>query len=175
VKKENQGKTKQGEKNNNNVGDNAASNKVLNEKGEIVFSKFDFTNDRPVKEPKHGSKVGKFKRLLAKAESKQKKIQELKETDQDKAHEIKQKMAWKSALQKAEGIKQRDDPKLLKKTLKKRDKLKQKSKKEWKEREQNVKKRIDEKQKKREKNLQDRKHNKMKGTKGKSKGRKPGF
>lgn len=47
------------------------------------------------------------------------KLRELQEADKgDKAKEIKEKMAWKNILQKAEGQKVKDDPILLKKSIK---------------------------------------------------------
>lgn len=49
----------------------------------------------------------------------EKKINQLQETNStNKAQEIKEKMAWKNILQKAEGQKVKDDPILLKKTIK---------------------------------------------------------
>lgn len=60
------------------------------------------------------------KKLLENLKLQQEKINQLEETeDSGKAKEIKEKMAWKTILQKAEGQKVKDDPILLKKTIKK--------------------------------------------------------
>lgn len=49
----------------------------------------------------------------------EKKLNQLQETNStNRAQEIKEKMAWKNILQKAEGQKVKDDPILLKKTIK---------------------------------------------------------
>ena len=70
---------------------------------------------------------------------------------------------WQRALQKAGGIKQRDNPKLLRKALKKKEQSKKKSTKEWANRVKTVAKASRDKQDARTKNLAERK------TKNKSK------
>lgn len=154
--------------------DSVSSNKVLNESGEVVFSKFDFLEAK--KEPRPGTKVKNYSKLLAKAEARKKKLETLQKEDVEKAKEFKEKRSWSQAIEKAEGIKQHDDPKLLKKAIKKREKVKEKSKKQWKERVEHQKKQADEKQKQRQKNIKERieaKKGKKTG-KGKKKHR-PGF
>lgn len=47
------------------------------------------------------------------------KIKNIAEVDSEKAKELKEKIAWKNILQKAEGEKVKDDPTLLKKSIKK--------------------------------------------------------
>jgi hypothetical protein len=63
---------------------------------------------------------------------------------------------WQKALEKAGGIKQRDDPKLLKKMLKRKERAKKKSKKEWKARTKSVAAEMMERQTKRKENLKAR-------------------
>jgi len=63
---------------------------------------------------------------------------------------------WQKALEKAGGIKQRDDPKLLKKMLKKKERLKKKSQKEWKARVKGVRTEMLDRQTKRKDNLKGR-------------------
>lgn len=59
------------------------------------------------------------KKILDNLKQQQEKIRQLEETENDKAKEIKEKVAWKTVLQKAEGQKVKDDPILLKKSIKK--------------------------------------------------------
>ena len=76
---------------------------------------------------------------------------------------------WQRALQKAGGIKQKDNPTLLRKALKRQEKSKQKSGKEWASRLKTVAKSMSDKQKERTKNLAERKtKNKNKAAKHKA-------
>lgn len=77
---------------------------------------------------------------------------------------------WSKALSAAKGVKIRDDEALLRKSLKRKEKAKQKSAGAWKEREQEVKDKEAEKQKKRTDNLKARKDAKMAKKKGGAKG-----
>ncbi|OIW26463.1 SURF6-domain-containing protein [Coniochaeta ligniaria NRRL 30616] len=104
------------------------------------------------------------KSALAKVEAQKRRLAEL---DDDKRKDILEKETWLAARRKAEGEKVRDDEGLLKKAVKRKDKAKQKSEKEWKERKAGVAKGIHDRQKKREANLQARRDGK--GQKGKKK------
>ena len=76
---------------------------------------------------------------------------------------------WQKALQKAGGIKQKDNPTLLRKALKRQQRSKKKSAKEWASRLKTVAKSMTEKQDKRKQNLADRKtKNKNKANKHKA-------
>ena len=106
----------------------------------------------------------------AQAEEKAAKLRQLEEQE---ARKLKEQEQWEKALKKAQGEKIKDDPKLLRKTLKREKKKKEKSKKGWEER-----KRLQEefKSKEAEKKLQ--RHLKKKaGGKGGKKGggARPGF
>lgn len=154
---------------------------VLNENGEVVFSKFDFTRDVEGTITFEG-KAKNYKKLLASAEARKKKVDGLKAVDANKAKEVQQEINWQNAIEKAEGIKQKNDPSLLKKTIKRKEKLKQKHRKEWKERTEMQKKQIEERQKMRKKHIRERidakKNKNMNKGKKKSfnkKGHKPGF
>jgi hypothetical protein len=92
--------------------------------------------------------------------------------DEDKKKDIEEKDLWLAAKKRAQGEKVFDDVSLLKKTLKRQDKQKAKSKQEWKERLTSVKDGKEKKQKKREENLKKRRDEK--GQKGKKKAKKPG-
>lgn len=101
--------------------------------------------------------------------------------DNDKQANIAEKDMWFNARKRAGGERIRDDTSLLKKALKRKEKQKSKSEKDWKEREETVTKGREMKQKKREANLLKRREEK--GTKGGkkkpskkgAKGKRPGF
>jgi len=109
--------------------------------------------------------------------------------DDAKRADIEEKDLWQSAKKRVHGEKVRDDTSLLKKTLKRKEKAKKKSEKEWAERKEGVAKGQALRQKKREENLRKRREEKsVKGGKwkggkssaGKNKGKlkvksRPGF
>ncbi|KAF3114438.1 hypothetical protein TWF569_011221 [Orbilia oligospora] len=80
---------------------------------------------------------------------------------------IQEKDRWSKALKMASGEKLQDDEGLLKKSLKRQDKAKKKSEREWKERNDNVEKGKAMRQKKREANLAARREQKKAGKGGK--------
>ncbi|KAM0322453.1 hypothetical protein ACHAQA_009522 [Verticillium albo-atrum] len=102
--------------------------------------------------------------------------------DEAKQEDIAEKETWLTARRRAEGEKVRDDEATLKKAVRRKDKQKRKSEKEWKERTEGVVHAKAEKQKKRDANLKKRKEDKKLGKAGrkvvaggaKKKGR-PGF
>ena len=95
--------------------------------------------------------------------------------DPVKKADIEAKDAWLNAKKRAHGEKIRDDSSLLKKTLKRKEKAKKKSEKEWVERIEGVEKGMAMRQKKREGNLQKRREEKgAKDKKGSKKGAKKG-
>lgn len=143
---------------------------VVDKSGQVVFSKFDFVSpSEPLKE----SRVKKdFQKLLAKAERQQKKLKQLKETDEKKGEELEAKLSWKKALSHAKGEKTRDDPTLLRKTIKRQDTKKRKSRREWKARASQVELLKKRKQELRQTHIQERIERKKAR---KMKKRKPGF
>lgn len=148
------------------------------DKGKVVFSKFDFT--APLAETHTSTKKKDYKKLLAKAEARQKKLEELTLLDLNKGQEIEEQLRWREAMGKAEGRKSRDNPALLKKTLKQIDKRKLNSKKKWEQRSEEQQRQKDKRQEIRQKHIQERiDQAKAKGgsRKKKSKGsvRRPGF
>jgi hypothetical protein len=116
------------------------------------------------------------KTALAKLEAQKARLAGL---DENKRKEVLEKETWLAARRRAEGEKVHDNEALLKKAIKRKEKTKKKSEREWKERKQGVEKSIKERQKKREENL--RKRRDEKGSKGKKKGgatkpkNRPGF
>lgn len=154
---------------------------IYNNEGKMVFSKFDFS-ESGFKSEVVGKKEKEEKsphKILKKLEKQNEKLKTLEtEGEIEKVTEIREKIAWKRALNRSEGVKVKDNPELLKKTIKREIKQKQKSKKKWDTRIEGMKNRQDEKQRKRTENIQARKKqvkiNKMK--KAAKKGRIiPGF
>ena len=89
--------------------------------------------------------------------------------NKEKKQAIQEKEIWSTALQQAKGIQPKNDVKLLKKSLKRKQSEKEKSAKEWKGREKEKHDTMRKRQEKRQDNLQKRKDQK-KGVAKKSKG-----
>ena len=140
-----------------------------NDESDLAFSKLDFASGDG------GSRKKSLRpeKLLEKAEKSKEKIEKLEQEDAEKAQKLKEKMAWDKAFKKAEGEKLRDDPQLLKKTMKSRDKQKSYSQKKWQDRVDTVDKQKKEKQQKRTDNIKGRKQDKLNKKLGKAKKEKP--
>ena len=105
---------------------------------------------------KSGGKKKSLDRLLADAEKKRDRLQELKagtEEDKEKAMRIQ----WGDTLKEASGERVRDDPALIRKAMKRKAKKKAKSAKAWEARTEQLKDAKDQKQKIRSHNLEKRK------------------
>ena len=144
-------------KGNLNKGMSTPVKPVYNKEGQMVFSKFDFTDS--AKKEKHQSDLhGKdYKRLLEKIEKRNEKINKVKSRDEGAGKALEDKFKWESVMHKAEGEKVKDNPELLKKALKRKQKMKDQKKKKWENRVETVDKQKEEKQKKRTENIQKRK------------------
>lgn len=132
---------------------------VFNNENKMVFSKFDFTElgnkQKKKKQPKDPKKI------LEIIEKQKEKVNNLLESGETKkAIEIKEKSVWKNALAKATGEKVKDDPDLLKKSIRKQSQKKNVSKKKWEARIESVKNAQEERQKKRSENIAKRKKDK---------------
>lgn len=115
---------------------------------------------------KSGKKKGPMdaKGALAKLEAQKVRLAGL---DKDKRKEVLEKETWLAARKRAEGEKVRNDEALLKKAVKRKEKTKKRSEKEWADRSDGVKMAQKQKQQRREKNLRERKEVKMAGRAGK--------
>ncbi|KAG7663156.1 uncharacterized protein J8A68_003334 [[Candida] subhashii] len=111
-----------------------------------------------------------LKAHLNKIQKKKEKLATLSKEDQTKVQE---KEKWKRVMLQAEGVKVKDDEKLLKKALKRKEKQKLKSEIEWKDRKQIVKDTVDARAKRREANLKARRDNKKKNGGGKKSKQQP--
>ena len=156
---------------NENISENGPT--LKNERGEVVFSKFDFASGSTENNKKKTKKKNMYQ-LLEIAEKKKEKINQMKSEDISKAKQVEKEISWDNALKKSEGIKIKDDPKLLKKSIKRKEKLKEKSRIKWAEREETVQRKKEEKQRLRKEHLKERREGKSKKLK-KSKRKKPGF
>ena len=98
-----------------------------------------------------GQKRKRIQKLLAEAEKKQKRMAELRST----GGMIDSQEAWDTTMRRAAGEKIKDDPKLLKKSMKRMQRKKAKSKDRWAEQVEGVKQAKDQKQDTRRKNLKE--------------------
>lgn len=90
----------------------------------IKFNKFDKQEDPKYEEPR---KKVNLKIKLKKAERKQEKMKKL------NPEELK-KIQWKNAINKAQGIKDKENPKVIKKVIKRKNDEKKRHRKKWAER-----------------------------------------
>ncbi|KAI1498018.1 surfeit locus protein 6-domain-containing protein [Biscogniauxia marginata] len=107
------------------------------------------------------------KSTLQKLETQKKRFEEM---DEEKRKDVEDKEAWLTARRRAEGEKIKDDEKMLKKTIKRKDHAKKKSSKEWTARKEGVAKSMKDRQRKREENIKKRRDEKVLGKAGKKKG-----
>lgn len=149
-----------------------AAKPVYNAPGRTIFSKFDFMDplDKAAESGDAGWKGRKKQKSLAadlqgpknprqaiaQLERRQQQLQELQETSPEKADALRQKMAWTTALLRAQGAKVKDDVTRLRKSAKREEKKKERSRNKWKAREETVAKNKAKKQEKRVHNLKTR-------------------
>ncbi|XP_050389348.1 surfeit locus protein 6 homolog [Patella vulgata] len=133
---------------------------VYDKEGKMVFSKFDFSQTKKKQKSKTGL-IGKdYKKLLEKLERKKSEFEKLRQKDEKAAKDMEEKDKWNVAVSKAEGEKVKDDPHLLKNAIKRKEKMKEKNKKKWDDRQKTVTQKKQAKQDKRERNLDKRKQGK---------------
>ncbi|KAI0468129.1 SURF6-domain-containing protein [Xylaria cf. heliscus] len=109
------------------------------------------------------------KTALLKFENQKKRLEAM---DEEKRKDIEEKESWLTARRRAEGEKIKDDEKMLKKAVKRKESTKRKSTKEWAARTEGVAKGIKDRQKKREENIRKRRDEKLLGKAGRKKGAK---
>lgn len=137
-------------------------NKILNDNGEPVKTKFDFSifatgNDKSRSSDLRGRD---YQRLLEKVEKRKERVDTLKSKDLDAGEKLAEKMQWQNVIHKAKGEKVKDDPLLLKKAMKRKEKMKEKRKKKWEDRGKTVDDLKQKKQDKRKSNINKRKSDK---------------
>ncbi|KFD59898.1 hypothetical protein M514_12249, partial [Trichuris suis] len=128
---------------------------------ELAYTKFEFASNRSSKNKhrKRGSfavdnLVGRrYGSLLRKVEKRQEKLESLQQKDPAKAEVATRKICWDTAEKRAQGVKIKDDPSLLKKSLKRRLKKKERSRTKWAQRVAAVERAMQKKQEIRLKNI----------------------
>ena len=123
-------------------------------KGKVLFSKFDLSATSADAEPAR-RKLDPLQ-ALKKAQRKEAKLAALTETDAARAGEVRARDRWNKAMDNARGVAVRDDQRLLKRAIKKRDQRKKRSKRKWAERTAQVAHSAAERQRKRSANIQAR-------------------
>ncbi|KAM4606859.1 surfeit locus protein 6 homolog, partial [Discoglossus pictus] len=149
--------------------ESVADGDKVNAKTPLVFNKVE-VNDEPLnkvmrkKEKKERVKgnitplTGKnYKQLLSRLEARKNKLEDLRTKDQKKAIEFESKMKWTNLLYKAEGVKIKDDEDMLKKALKRKEKLHTQRQKKWDNRTEHTAERIQKRQDKRQRNIKKKK------------------
>lgn len=133
----------------------------------VIFGNIEFNDGSKVTSDLNRTRIRKHKgpanndvkaHLLKLGQAKRK-IAELPPEEQEKVME---KNKWLKALHQAEGLKPKDNEKLLKKALKRKEKQKSRSEREWKERKNLVEETKSARQKRRDENLKARKESKGK-------------
>lgn len=140
----------------------------------IVFNKVETVEDGYVdkmekKKNKKKSVKGKltpltgknYKQLLSRVQARKAKLEQLREKDEGKAHELEERMKWTNVLYKAEGLKIKDNEDMLRESLKKKEKRQEQIKKRWDKRCEGVVDKMQKRQDKRRRNLQKRKKGKI--------------
>lgn len=140
---------------------------IVFQDGSQVTSDLTKLRNTAEKKKQKGPANNDIKAHLNKIEKKKEKLAQLSTEEQAK---IQEKEKWQRMMLQAEGIKVKDDEKLLKKALKRKEKKKLKSEIEWKDRKQVVKDTVAARAKRREENLKARRE--QKGKKAK-KGKQP--
>ncbi|KAI1763146.1 SURF6-domain-containing protein [Hypoxylon sp. FL1150] len=103
------------------------------------------------------------KTALQKLEHQKKRLQEM---NDEKRKDVEDKELWLTARRRAEGEKIKDDEKILKKAVKRKEVAKKKSEKDWSARKEGVAKSMKDRQKKREENIRKRRDEKLAGKAG---------
>jgi len=131
----------------------------------IQFSKFETKTkeDLDLQSAKERGKKKNLVKMLNEAKKKKKEVTVLQKSSDEKSATVLQDKAWLKAISMAKGEKQKDNPELIVKTIKRKEQSKKKSKKEWTTREGGQKKLQKDKQKKRQANIEKR----IQGTKQK--------
>ena len=125
---------------------------------DFEFSKLISSKNEPPKKKNKNDKRDTFKgknykELLKKVEERDERIKKIEEKNPDKAKALKEDIQWNRVLKRASGEKVKDNPELLKKGIKKKEKMKKKTKKQWEGRVKEVEGKKEQKQVKRRENL----------------------
>ncbi|XP_012637480.1 surfeit locus protein 6 [Microcebus murinus] len=137
---------------------------------ELIFNKVEVGEDEPAsraqrrKEKRQKVKgnltplTGRnYRQLLERLEARQSRLDELRDQDEGKAQEVEAKMRWTNLLYKAEGVRIRDDPRLLQEALKRKEKRRAQRQRRWEKRSAHVVDKMQQRQDRRRQNLRKKK------------------
>lgn len=98
-----------------------------------------------------------YRQLLERLQARQGRLEELREQDAGKAQELEAKMKWTNLLYKAEGVKIRDNERLLQEALKRKEKRRAQRQRQWEKRSAHVVEKMQQRQDRRRQNLRRKK------------------
>lgn len=98
-----------------------------------------------------------YRQLLERLQARQSRLEELREQDAGKAQELESKMQWTNVLYKAEGVRIRDDERLLQAALKRKEKRRAQRQRRWEKRTAHVVEKMQRRQEHRRQNLRKKK------------------
>lgn len=98
-----------------------------------------------------------YRQLLERLQARQSQLEELREKDVGKARELESKMQWTNVLYKAEGVRIRDDERLLQEALKRKEKRRAQRQRRWEKRTAHVVDKMQRRQDQRRQNLRKKK------------------
>ncbi|KAG3288265.1 surfeit locus protein 6 [Ictidomys tridecemlineatus] len=136
----------------------------------LIFNKVEVSEEEPAtkaqrrKEKRQKVKgnltplTGKnYRQLLERLQARQGQLEELREQDAGKARELEAKMKWTNLLYKAEGVKIRDNERLLQEALKRKEKRRAQRQRQWEKRSAHVVEKMQQRQDRRRQNLRRKK------------------
>ncbi|KAM4848762.1 surfeit locus protein 6 [Urocitellus parryii] len=136
----------------------------------LIFNKVEVSEEEPAtkaqrrKEKRQKVKgnltplTGKnYRQLLERLQARQGRLEELREQDAGKARELEAKMKWTNLLYKAEGVKIRDNERLLQEALKRKEKRRAQRQRQWEKRSAHVVEKMQQRQDRRRQNLRRKK------------------
>lgn len=98
-----------------------------------------------------------YRQLLERLRARQGRLAELRDRDEGKARELETKMQWTNLLYKAEGVRIRDDERLLQEALRRKEKRRAQRKRRWEKRTARVVEKMQQRQDQRRQNLRKKK------------------
>ncbi|XP_035117668.3 surfeit locus protein 6 [Callithrix jacchus] len=136
----------------------------------LIFNKVEVSEDQPAskaqrrKEKRQRVKgnltplTGRnYRQLLERLQARQSQLDELRGQSEEKAQELEAKMKWTNLLYKAEGVKIRDDERLLQEALKRKEKRRAQRQRRWEKRTASVVEKMQQRQDRRRQNLRRKK------------------
>uniref|UniRef100_A0A7N9CU66 Surfeit 6 n=1 Tax=Macaca fascicularis TaxID=9541 RepID=A0A7N9CU66_MACFA len=150
----------------------------------LIFNKVEVSEDEPAskaqrrKEKRQRVKgnltplTGRnYRQLLERLQARQSRLDELRDRDEGKAQELEAKMKWTNLLYKAEGVKIRDDERLLQEALRRKEKRRAQRQRRWEKRTAGVVEKMQQRQDRRRQNPRGRRRPASRLLRARKKGR----